>query len=600
MAAMAVMAAMAFAGAPGRSRLTLGPRLALGCMRLSTDADRDEERAASTLRAALDAGVRVFDTARAYAWDDTELGHNERLLGRAIRAHGASDVRIVTKGGMRRPAGRWEPDGRARTLQSDCEASLEALDGLPIDLYLVHAPDHRVTWSTTVRALGALLEAGHVRRVGLSNVTRRQLDEALAIAPIAAVQIAWSPFAEEALRGGVVARCIERGLEVLAHSPLGGPERAGRLGEHAELASIAARHGVTPQRVALEALADVHPLVVPVVGARRPSSVAACIAPLALDDADRSALEARLGWRAVLFPPAPAPEGNGELVLLMGVQGSGKTTAAATWVERGYARMNRDERGGTMKTLHEAIDARLAAGDRRLVADNTYTTRASRNAAITVARRHGVAAVGVWLETPVAEAQRNVVLRMLETHGRLLEPEEMRRSRDPSSLGPGALWRLLREVEPPSEDEGFTRLEVVPFVRRAREGRTRAATFMAIDAAKAMGATGATPPTQPEQPMPLATGADELLLVFGWKPGATAEWVRETEARLGVPLACCVHPAGAAVCWCRPPLPGLVLLLAETHGVDLAKSALVGTSDAHARMAKALGMTYRQAAVTGR
>ena len=130
---------------------------------------------------------------------------------------------------MARPDGRWVPDGRAGTLRSDCEASLEALDGLPIDLFLVHAPDPRTPWATTVRALAKLVDDGLVKRVGIANVNRRQLDEALELAPIAAVQVAVSVYDDHAIRGGVVARCEERGLTVIAHSPLGGPRRIARL-----------------------------------------------------------------------------------------------------------------------------------------------------------------------------------------------------------------------------------------------------------------------------------------------------------------------------------------------------------------------------------
>src|SRR5947209_4395237 len=141
-------------------------RIGLGCMRL---ADED------VVVAAAHAGVTVFDTARAYPG-------NEELLARALRGR---SVRIVTKGGMARPDGRWMPDGRARTLRADCEASLLALDGLPIDLYLVHAPDPTTPWRTTMRALAKLLDEGLVRHVGVANVNRRQLDDALELAPIA-------------------------------------------------------------------------------------------------------------------------------------------------------------------------------------------------------------------------------------------------------------------------------------------------------------------------------------------------------------------------------------------------------------------------------
>ena len=96
-------------------------RVGLGCMRLSTDDDRNDDRAIATIAAAAASGITVFDTARAYE-------DNEQLLAGALRACGAATAaRIVTKGGMSRPGGAWAPDGRAKAIRADCEASLEAL-----------------------------------------------------------------------------------------------------------------------------------------------------------------------------------------------------------------------------------------------------------------------------------------------------------------------------------------------------------------------------------------------------------------------------------------------------------------------------------------
>src|SRR5262245_29910593 len=129
-------------------------RIGLGCMRLSTDPERDEARAFDTIRAAVEAGITVFDTARAYGAGEDDLGHNERWLAAALKAAGTgARARIITKCGMRRPEGRWMPDGRGVALRADCEHSLAALDNLPIDLYLLHAPDPRTPWATSVRAL---------------------------------------------------------------------------------------------------------------------------------------------------------------------------------------------------------------------------------------------------------------------------------------------------------------------------------------------------------------------------------------------------------------------------------------------------------------
>ena len=104
-------------------------------MRMSTGADRDERLADETIAAAADAGVTVFDTARAYGLDESELGHNERLLAHALGRCGAErEARIVTKGGMARAGRAWVPDGRAKAIRGDCEASLAALDLSLIDI----------------------------------------------------------------------------------------------------------------------------------------------------------------------------------------------------------------------------------------------------------------------------------------------------------------------------------------------------------------------------------------------------------------------------------------------------------------------------------
>ncbi|HEY2510926.1 MAG TPA: aldo/keto reductase [Polyangiaceae bacterium] len=480
---------------------------------------------------------------------------------------------------MRRPEGRWEPDGRARTLREDCEASLEALGGLRIDLYLLHAPDPRVPLSTSVRALASLLEAGLVGRIGLSNVNRRQLDEALRLAPLTAVEVALGPFAETALRGGVVARCIEAGPDVLAHSPLGGPVRAAKLSRDPVLARVASRHGVTPQRVVLAALADLHPRITPIAGARRPESVRACAAAVPLDEKDRAQLEGRFGWAGILSP-APTekePTSDGpEVVLLMGLQGAGKSTLATEWVERGYERLNRDERAGTMADLHRSLDEVLRGGARRVVLDNTYSTRAGRQPAIEIARRHGGRVRGFWLDTPLAQAQANAILRMLDAHRRLLE--EMVRAREPSSLGPSALSRLARELETPGLDEGFSSLELVPFVRHPRPGHDRTAEFLALEAAE-----GGVRPKDPRA------------LVFGWKPGITDAELARMQQMFGASVRCCPHPGGPPRCWCRPPLPGLLLEFAFRNGVDLARCVVVGTKPVHEAIAVAVGARFVRA-----
>jgi aryl-alcohol dehydrogenase-like predicted oxidoreductase/predicted kinase len=568
-------------------------RIGLGCMRLSTDESRDEPLAVETIAAAAKAGLTVFDTARAYGHGEAELGHNERLLADALRRCGADrSARIVTKGGMTRGASAWVPDGRVKAILGDCEASLVALDGLPIDVYLLHAPDPRTPWRTSVRGLARLADEGLARRVGLSNVNRRQLDEALELAPIAAVEVALSLFDDQALRGGIVERCAELGIAVIAHSPLGGPRRAAGLARRRPLVDIAKARSVSPAEVALAWLLELSPTVVAIPGARRPATAlsAARAASLRLDADQRAVLGRAFGSARGAPRQSPRSPEGAEAVLVMGIPGAGKSRLAEAYVARGYARLNRDERGGGLRELSDALDRELSSGIRRVVLDNTFLSRATRSYVIEAAGRHQIPTRCLWLSTPLAQAQVNLVERLLERFGTLPTPEELRSlgRRAQGVLSPTSQMRALRELEPPSSDEGFADVEIVPFVRARPRERPQAGVFVA---AAALGRAGW------ERALEDADG-DAPHLVFDWSPGAAPEALDPCIARLTAEVsgpvqgALCPHAGGPPRCWCRPPLPGLPLAFARAQQLDPSRSVLVGASPAHRTLATTLGSRY--------
>ena len=164
--------------------------------------------------------------------------------------------------------------------------------------------------------------------------------------------------------------------------------------------------------VFLAYLLAVRPEIVPIVGARRPETIARFRAAAALElaEEDLVAIDGRFPRLGELRRPRvgkvrDAPSRDGEVVVLMGVPGAGKSRRAEGFVARGYERLNRDITGGSLRAIAQALDERLRAGVNRLVLDNTYVTRATRSDVLRVASSHGARVRCVFFETPLPEAR---------------------------------------------------------------------------------------------------------------------------------------------------------------------------------------------------
>lgn len=247
--------------------------IGLGAMPLSLDGRPDEDRAIRTIHAALDAGVNLIDTADAYARDERDVGHNERLIAKALR--GRRDAAIVaTKGGHTRVGRSWELDGRPEHIRAACEASLVALETDVIDLYQFHRPDPAVPYAESIGAFKELQDEGKVRWVGVSNASLEQLEQALAIVDVVSVQNQLALDFTSPIRKGEVAAATERGIAFLPWSPLGGIGNAGGAGDVSPVGRAAADRGVSPQQVVLAWLLALGPTVIPIPGSSRPETIA--------------------------------------------------------------------------------------------------------------------------------------------------------------------------------------------------------------------------------------------------------------------------------------------------------------------------------------
>ena len=268
--------------------------IGLGGMPMSIQGRPDEAQSLRTIHAALDAGMTLVDTANVYCLDDTDIGHNERLIAKGIAAwNGARDaIHVATKGGLARPGGAWRSSARPKALRAACELSLGALGVSRIWLYQLHAPDSAVPLEDSVGELAKLQNEGKIQHVGLSNVDVDEIERARKIVPIVSVQNRMNPHDKRSITNGVLAHCEKNGIAFLPYSPVGGGRGKAKIAADAALSSIAKKHGATAPEIAIAWCAQVSPVCFPIPGASKPESAisSARAAAIVLDEADMKAL----------------------------------------------------------------------------------------------------------------------------------------------------------------------------------------------------------------------------------------------------------------------------------------------------------------------
>lgn len=211
--------------------------IGLGCMSLSgVYGDADDAASEALIRAAVEMGVTHLDSSDMYGW-----GHNETLLGRALK--GIRDrVVLATKfGQVRREGGANAVDGRPAYVAAACEASLKRLGVEVIDLYYQHRVDPAVPIEETVGAMARLVEQGKVRFLGLSEARPGTIRRAHAVHPIAAVQTEYSLlYRKEAEETRALTRGL--GISFVAYAPLGRGLLTGTVRTEADVGGRRAQH----------------------------------------------------------------------------------------------------------------------------------------------------------------------------------------------------------------------------------------------------------------------------------------------------------------------------------------------------------------------
>jgi aryl-alcohol dehydrogenase-like predicted oxidoreductase len=238
--------------------------IGFGGMPLSTQGRPDEAQGIRVIHAAVDAGMTLIDTADVYCMDDSDIGHNERLIAKALQQR--DGVRVATKAGLRRPRGTWVNDGTPKHIRDACEQSLRSLNTEQIWLYQLHAPDPGVAFEESVEAFAELHREGKFKWFGLSNVSVAQIEAASRILPVQSVQNRLNPYFPESL--DVARECARRRITFLAYSPVGGGRLAKKLPKFEVLQELARAHDASVHAVTIAWVRAQGETVVPIPAAR--------------------------------------------------------------------------------------------------------------------------------------------------------------------------------------------------------------------------------------------------------------------------------------------------------------------------------------------
>jgi aryl-alcohol dehydrogenase-like predicted oxidoreductase len=307
------MTEMRTLGASGPAVFPVG----LGAMGMSDlYGPTDESESIATIHAAIDAGVTLIDTGDFYG-----SGHNELLIARALRDRNRDDVRISVKfGALRDPDGGWSGnDGRPAAVKNFLAATLVRLGTDHVDIYRPARVDPDVPIEETIGAIAELVQAGHVRHIGLSEAGAGTLRRAAAVHPIADLQIEYS-LLSRGIEAEILPTARELGIGVTAYGVLSRGLLSGHwsprreLGERdfrtfsprfqgdnlrhnlelvESLRAIAEEQGATVAQVAIAWVLTRGDDVVPLVGARRRDRLHEALGALdvELDDADLARIE---------------------------------------------------------------------------------------------------------------------------------------------------------------------------------------------------------------------------------------------------------------------------------------------------------------------
>jgi HAD superfamily hydrolase (TIGR01662 family) len=303
-----------------------------------------------------------------------------------------------------------------------------------------------------------------------------------------------------------------------------------------------------------------------------------------------------------------------KIILIIGYPASGKTVAAKRYVDQGYYRLNRDEIGGKLDDLVNHLENLYKNdGTTNFVMDNTYSTRQSRKSVIRWARDNIFEIECHWIDLDIGDALYNAVQRMINSYGKMLSPDQIKKCKDLGVYPPVAIYKIRKSFEEPNVEEGFSKIVKVPFKRKLDKSvYSNKAIVLDYDGTLRKTKSGERYPKTPNdvELLPNRTETLKRYLEEGYlllgasnqsfisKKVITEEQAIEcfekTNSLLGVKIdyKFCPHPAYPQICYCRKPMPGMAVEFIEKYKLDPSKCVMVGDSKTDKTFASRSGFQF--------
>ena len=303
-----------------------------------------------------------------------------------------------------------------------------------------------------------------------------------------------------------------------------------------------------------------------------------------------------------------------KIVLIIGYPASGKTVVAKKYVDQGYHRLNRDEIGGKLDDLVDHLERlHKDKGISNFVMDNTYSTKKSRESVVRWARENDFEIMCEWIDLDVGDALYNAAKRMINTYGKILTPEQIKKCNDIGVYPPVVIYKIRKAFEEPSIEEGFNNVVRVKFKRELDKSvYTNKAIVLDYDGTLRTTKSREKYPKTPDDIKILPNRTEILkryikqgyLLLGASNQSFVSEKVMTEEQAiecfdkshklldLNIDYKFCPHPSYPQICYCRKPIPGMAVEFIEKYKLDPSQCIVVGDSKTDKTFANRCGFHY--------